>query len=195
MTYRLVVTLMTLMLTGCGKPPASPDNSAATAPAATRLEPLPGASQSPTSLTPTGSVATSPPVATPSVAELESRYLAARDLYSKLLVLNHLPELPAAEALAMLTRLFEQEEDAELRAELLFSLLDIEGEVAGKLDLLALAIQPNQPYSVRITAIDLLVELNHEEGIAILQNFLTDPDPEIRQAVADAVELLRSASR
>lgn len=133
--------------------------------------------------------------ASAAVAERETKYLAARDLYNKLLVLNHLPELPATEALAMLVRLFEQEDDPELRAELLDSITDVHGETAAKLDLLPLAIQPDQPFSVRIPAIDLLVELNHEEGLAIPQNFLTDPDPEIRQAVNDAIELLRTTAR
>lgn len=191
MTRTRPIALAVLLLTGCGNPPAPPDPSTATTPAVTRLEPLPDTPQTAPATSPTGIVHKS---ATAALAELETKYLAARDLYNKLLVLNQLPELPAAEALAVLARLFEQEDDAELRAELLYSIHDVDGEVAAKLDLLALAIQPNQPYSVRITAIDLLVELNHEEGIAILQNFLTDPDPEIRQAVNDAIELLRPAA-
>lgn len=194
MRRTLCIPVFLLLLLGCGKIPSAPNQSIST-PAVTLLEAIFNTVQTESSVSATGAVHQQPIQGSAVVADLETQYLAARDLYNKLLVLNKLPELPAPEALAMLARLFEQEEDPELRAELLYSILDVEGEMFAKLSLLALAIQSNQSHSVRITAIDLLVELNHEEGIAILQNFLTDPEPEIRQAVNGAIELIRTAPR
>lgn len=195
MKQSLIMLVLSMALAGCGKdaPPAAPSAHSSPSTSSGRLEPFPvDQTPSPTAVS-TGTFAGLTAAEPLTVRQIEERYAAAHDIYSKLLVLNQLSDLPPSEAMGLLMRLFEQEEDPELRAELLYSLLDIEGEVPAKLDFLALALQPTQPFSVRITAIELLANLHHEDALAILQNFLTDPDPEIRQAVSDAVELVRSA--
>ncbi len=178
-----IVLTSLLILTGCSRqePPAV-ESSPATTPA---LTPTP-APVTPTA-TPTNPAAKPPPV---EIGTLEQEYVRTDDIYTKLTVLTQIPDADPAAALGMLTRLFEQEDDPELREELLQSIHDIEGQSQAKLDFLTIALQPIQPETVRLTAIDLLVSLGHPDAIPILQNFLADPSPDIRQAIADAVEQL-----
>ncbi len=170
-----------LIITGCSRreEPATKPVAPPVPVAPSGLPPLP---------TPTNTVAKTPV----EVGVLEQEYVRSQDLYTKLTVLTQIPEADPAAALGMLMRLFEQEEDNEMREELLQSLHDIEGQTQAKLDFLTIALQPVQPETVRLTALDLLVDVGHPDAIPILQNFLADPSPEIRQAVEDAVEQLKS---
>lgn len=110
MRRTLCIPVFLLLLLGCGKIPSAPNQSIST-PAVTLLEAIFNTVQTESSVSATGAVHQQPIQGSAVVADLETQYLAARDLYNKLLVLNKLPELPAPEALAMLARLFEQEED------------------------------------------------------------------------------------
>jgi len=186
----LTVGLAGLLCGGCSRkendsPATATPPQPATQPALAAPVPAPAATLS----------HAAPAVLTPAllavVAQVESDYQTAKDLYGKIAVLNRIDEVPPAAAGEALWRIFFTEQDVELREEVLNSLLDVEGEDQLKLDLLAAALQREQPQPVRLTAIDMLVDLVNPQAISILQNHLADPDQEIREAVADAVEDLQ----
>ncbi len=179
MNRQLIAGSIALMLIGCSKP-------------ATTTTPVRSLTPVKVSASATATVTTvAAPHSKVDVTTLEQDYTRAKDMIAKVTVLNQIPDLEAASAVSLLGRLFDQEQDTEIREEIVYSLLDIQGQTQAKLDFLTVALQPNQPASVRLAAVDSLVELGHRDAIPILQNFMTDPNEEVRAAIEQAVDQLK----
>lgn len=125
------------------------------------------------------------------VFRLESQYQATADFSKRVEILYNLSMVETPEAADALSRMFLTETDKDLKIELVNALMDVEGETDRKLTLLTAAIQPGQPKEVREEAIDLFIDLEDPRGIQILQGLLADPDPEIREAAQDSIEMLQ----
>ncbi len=123
---------------------------------------------------------------------LEKDYLANTNREDRLDLMMDITDWPGPETVKVLTRLFQAETDAELRVDLLDSLLSIEGSVDEKLSLLALGTAKGQPTEVRQSAIDGLIDLEDPRVIPILNGLLNDPDEEIREGAKDAIEMLQT---
>lgn len=124
---------------------------------------------------------------------LEKNYLATTNREDRLDLMMDITDWPGPETVKVLTRLFQAETDAELRVDLLDSLLSIEGSVDEKIALLTLGTAKGQPTDVRQSAIDGLIDLEDKRVIPILNGLLNDPDEEIREGAKDALEMLQTA--
>lgn len=124
--------------------------------------------------------------------QLEKDYLANTNREDRLDLMMDITDWPGPETVKVLTRLFQAETDAELRVDLLDSLLSIEGSVTEKLALLTLGAAKGQPTEVRQSAIDGLIDLEDQRAIPILNGLLNDPDEEIREGAKDALEMLQT---
>jgi hypothetical protein len=120
--------------------------------------------------------------------ELEIDYLATSDLYTKVQIMTDLTDTAPASAVEVLGRLFYFEEDAELREELLQTLMEVDGQTVAKRNILEEATHPEIPLSVRLTAIDLLDELGSKAALPALQKLTADPNQQIRDAAHDAID-------
>lgn len=123
---------------------------------------------------------------------LEKEYLATTNRDDRLDLMMDITDWPGPEAVRTLTRLFQAEQDAELKVDLLDSLLGIEGQVEEKLQLLSLGTQKGLPTEVRQSAIDGLIDLEDQRVIPILNGLLNDPEEEIRESAQDALEMLQA---
>jgi len=123
---------------------------------------------------------------------LEKDYTATTNRDQRLDIMMDIAETPGAEAVKVLTRLFEAESDLDLKVDLLDSLLGIEGFKDEKLIMLTLGARQALPSEVRQSAIDGLIDLDDQRVIPILNGLLNDPDAEIREAAKDAIEMLQS---
>src|SRR5262245_44990590 len=75
---------------------------------------------------------------------LEMQYLASDDLETKIRIMGQLSESSPMSAVQVVGRLFHYEPDNDLKEELLSTLLEIEGQPTGKLQLLKEAVQSNE---------------------------------------------------
>jgi hypothetical protein len=132
-----------------------------------------------------------PPITKP-VPVLEKDYATATNRDTRLDIMMDIAESPGPEAVKALTRLFEAETDAELKIDLLDSLLGIDGYKDEKLIMLTMGARPGLPSDVRQSAIDGLIDLEDPRAVPILNGLLNDPDPEIREGAKDALEILQS---
>lgn len=123
---------------------------------------------------------------------LERSYATTTNRDERLDVMMDIAEQPSAEAVKTLTRLFSAETDTDLKVDLLDSLLGIEGFKDEKMIMLTLGIQAGLPAEVRQSAIDGLIDLEDTRAISLLNGLKNDPDPEIRQAAEDAIELIQT---
>ena len=102
--------------------------------------------------------------------------------------MHALGELDSAEAVAVLGLLFQNERDEELKLEMLTTLEQMEVENVSMMPIVAAALRPEQPQSVREAAIDVLADLDEPGALQMLQSLTTDPDPEVRAAAKDALQ-------
>jgi len=130
--------------------------------------------------------------ATPTAPELEKAYLANPDFTERVQVIFQLSDLGSADALATLGRLFQKEQDPDLRVQVLNSLFDIEGHDDKKAALLAAGVATNQPKDVRDAAIDALGDIEAKRAVPILQSLLSDPDEDLREHAKDIIEQLQT---
>jgi hypothetical protein len=126
------------------------------------------------------------------VPVLEKDYATATNRDTRLDIMMDIAEIPGAESVKALTRLFEAETDLDLKVDLLDSLLGIEGFKDEKLIMLTMGARQGLPSEVRQSAIDGLIDLEDPRAVPILNGLLNDPDPEIREGAKDALEILQS---
>ncbi len=131
-----------------------------------------------------------PDPALTAVEQLEIAYLSTRDLYTKIQIMSELSDSTPAAAVEVIGRLFDFEQDTELREELLVSLMDVDGELDAKRELLEEALDPDLPEPVRLTAIDHLIGLGDKRSLPALQKYVADPSQEVRRAIEDALNEL-----
>ncbi len=132
------------------------------------------------------------PPETKSLPVLEKEYATTTNRDTRLDLMMDIADAPGPEAVRTLTRLFELETDADLKVDLLDSLLGIEGQVEEKLKMLTLGTQKGLPTDVRQSAIDGLIDLDDQRVIPVLNGLLNDPDEEVREGAKDALEMLQS---
>ena len=199
----VVAGLVAVTWTGCGRKDES-EPAAAPQPAATAKStdhskvaptpPVPAAKP----VTPAKSVVVKPDVAPeagdtpPTAVELEKHYLANPDFTERVQGIFQLSDLGTPEALSVLGRLFQKEQDPDLRIQVLNSLFDIEGQDDKKTALLAAGAATNQPKEVREAAIDALGDIEAKRALPILQALLNDPDEDLREHAKDVIEQLQS---
>ena len=102
--------------------------------------------------------------------------------------MHTLGDLESAEAVAVLGLLFQNERDEELKLEMLATLEQMDVENASIMPIVAAAVRPEQPQSVREAAIDVLADLDEPGALQMLQSLTNDPNPEIRDAAKDALQ-------
>jgi hypothetical protein len=123
---------------------------------------------------------------------MEKEYFTATNRDVRLDLMMDIADTSSADAVKTLTRLFEAETDADLKVDLLDSLLGIEGFKEEKLIMLTLGARQGLPTEVRQSAIDGLIDLDDQRVIPVLNGLLNDPDEEIREGAKDALEMLQS---
>lgn len=123
---------------------------------------------------------------------MEQEYFTATNRDVRLDLMMDIADSSSAEAVKALTRLFEAETDADLKVDLLDSLLGIEGFKEEKLIMLTLGARQGLPNEVRQSAIDGLIDLDDRRVIPVLNGLLNDPEEEIREAAKDALEMIQS---
>ena len=159
-------------------PAATPENETAptsvpTAAADSSLEqPTPGADESPAQ----------------TAGSLRQKFLSTQNPNERSAILQALGELDNAEAIAVLGFLFQNEQDEEVKLDMLATLEQMEVPNAPTMPIIATALRPEQPQSVREEAIDMLAELDEPGALQMLQSLTADPNPEIRDAAKDALE-------
>ena len=119
---------------------------------------------------------------------LRRKFLNTQDTNERLDIVHALGELDSAEAVAVLGLLFQNERDEELKLEMLTTLEQMEVENVSMMPIVAAALRPEQPQSVREAAIDVLADLDEPGALQMLQSLTTDPDPEVRAAAKDALQ-------
>ena len=129
---------------------------------------------------------------TPTAPELEKKYLANPDFTERVQVIFQLSDLGSPEALSVLGRLFQKEQDPDLRIQVINSLFDIDGQDDKKVALLAAGAATNQPKDVRDAAIDSLGSIDIKHAMPILQSLLNDADEDIREHAKDTIEQLQT---
>ena len=133
--------------------------------------------------------------ATPTAPELEKTYLANPDFTERVQVIFQLSDLGTVDALGVLGRLFQKEQDPDLRIQVLNSLFDIEGQDDKKAALLAAGVATNQPKDVRDAAIDALGDIEAKRAVPILQSILSDTDEDIREHAKDVIEQVQAQAQ
>jgi len=123
---------------------------------------------------------------------MEKEYFTATNRDVRLDLMMDIADTSSADAVKALTRLFEAETDADLKVDLLDSLLGIEGFKEEKLIMLTLGARQGLPTEVRQSAIDGLIDLDDQRVIPVLNGLLNDPDEEIREGAKDALEMIQS---
>ena len=123
---------------------------------------------------------------------MERDYYNTPDFQKRVVIIYNLTSVESPAAIDAVNRLFLNEQDTELKVELVNSLSDIDGENDKKLTILTGAIRPDQPKDVRLEAIDALADTEDTRAIQVLQGLANDPDEEIRDAVQDAIEQLQT---
>jgi len=119
---------------------------------------------------------------------LRRKFLNTQDTNERIDIVHALGELESAEAVAVLGLLFQNERDEELKLEMLTTLEQMEVENVSMMPIVAAALRPEQPQSVREAAIDVLADLDEPGALQMLQSLTTDPDPEVRAAAKDALQ-------
>jgi len=99
----------------------------------------------------------------------------------------------APDVVDALAHLFLNEQDQELKIELVNSLGDVDGQNDKKLAILSSALRPDQPREVRQEAVDAMGDLQDKRGIQILQSYSNDPDPDLKDTVQDTIDQLQKS--
>ena len=119
---------------------------------------------------------------------LRRKFLNAQDTNERVDIVHTIGDLDSAEAVAVLGLLFQNERDEELKLEMLATVEQMDVENASIMPIVAAALRPEQPQSVREAAIDVLADLDEPGALQMLQSLTTDPNPEIRAAAKDALQ-------
>jgi hypothetical protein len=188
--------------TGCPQPPETPapaPTNAVTKKAAPPPRVTTSTTPTVTQPTPTTSQLPVPatiPVVEPvnpaqKIAGIEETYKSLTESSAKVGAIYQISDVGGAFAVESLGRLFQAEKDPDLQVEIVDSLLDIEGEDQLKLALLTAAVGADQNQELREHAIDALTDIDAKLALPVLQALTNDPNEEIREAVSDAIDLLK----
>lgn len=128
----------------------------------------------------------------PSPADLERNYAATADVDDRIDIVYALAGDGSPEALNVLGRLFRNEKDTQLKAEILTCVDSFDEPVNTKLFILSTAISAGQPEEVREAAIDALESVVDRRAIPIWRTLLNDKDFEIRDAAKEQIEDLQA---
>lgn len=122
-----------------------------------------------------------------SVADLERQFHATSDTEARVAVAAEIAGHNDAVAVGAIGRLFSMERHPTVKMELLSSLADIDASEAPELRFQTLAAALHrQPRDIRITALDLLNELDDPRAAALLKKATTDdPDKEVRETASE----------
>ena len=118
-------------------------------------------------------------------------YLAAKETSDRIEFVYQLGNADSADALNVLMRLFQSENDADLKQEMLDAADRIDGQLPAMLTLLSLALGPSQPADVRDAALAMLLGINDRRAIPAWQPLLTDPNPDTRELARQQIEDLQ----
>ena len=144
----------------------------------------------------TGTPAPAPKPETPEtvkeIAGMETSYQTNTEFAAKVEAIFKISDVGSPGSLTALGRLFAQEKDPELRAELLAALGDIQGLDERKAALLAAGAAADQPRQVRQAAIDGLTLIDPKRALPLLQALSTDADEEIREAAKDGIQIVQA---
>ena len=146
----------------------------------------------PTAVVPPADQEETPAEVAAQVKQLEGDYFNTPDLQKRVMIIYNLSSLESPATIDAVSRLFLNEQDTELKVELVNSLTDIEGENDKKLTILSGAIRPDQPKDVRLGAIDALADTEDKRAIQVLHGLVNDSDEENREAAQEAIEQLQA---
>ena len=141
---------------------------------------------------------TPPPPAKPDATELERQFFASTDPAARGAVAEQLWELNTPPALATLQRLFNADASVDVKVDIVSGLIDAEPSAATRdlrWALLLTALSANQPSAVREVAVQILTGSEDPRALPVLQNFASDANEEVREAVAAALAERREAGR
>lgn len=129
----------------------------------------------------------------PAAAVLGQRLRAAEEAYERAEIVGELWELATPEAVEILRQRFFIEPDVDVKADIVAGLVDEQKPQTREVrfGILAAALAPTQSIEVRETAVSMLVEFDDVRAVALLQNLLSDPNEEIREAAREAIEARR----
>lgn len=122
------------------------------------------------------------------VGTLQQKFFNTQDVNARSEIIYALGELNSVEAMGVLGSLFQNERDEKLKLDILITVQQMEVATAPKISILAAAVRPEQPQTVREEAIDALADLDEPGALPMLQILATDPDPAIREAAKEALE-------
>lgn len=88
-----------------------------------------------------------------------------------------------------LATLFAQEQTPELKVSILNAITEV-GDAAS-LPLISGGLAPNQPLEVRTATMEAIGAMGDPKAIPLLQGALADPDPDVKEAAADAIQELK----
>jgi HEAT repeat protein len=120
--------------------------------------------------------------------QIEDTYRTSTTLRDKIKAMRKLVNSEDQQAVLTVGRMFHEEKDVQMREEFLELLLDMPGKETDKLSVLATAIAPSQPLSVRELAIDIMVDLGSKNAIPVLETLLKDPSTSLREYAQDAIK-------
>ena len=126
------------------------------------------------------------------IAGLETSYQTNTEFAAKIEAVFKISDVGSPASLIALGRLFNQEKDPELKAELLAALGDIQGLDKQKLALLTAGAAPDQARQVRQAAIDGLTLLDSKYALPMLETLSSDADEEIRESAKDAIQIVQA---
>jgi aminopeptidase N len=127
------------------------------------------------------------------VKQLESEYQNTPDFQKRVTLIYEISANDdAPDVVDALAHLFLNEEDQELKIELINSLNDVDGQNDKKLAILSTAMRADQPKEVRLEAMDGMGDVQDRRGIQILQGYLNDPDEDVKAAAQDTIEQLQN---
>jgi len=131
----------------------------------------------------------------PSPQALLQKYLSTTDSDERSDIISQLGDLDSTAALQTISQLFQSEQSAELRVQILSTAADMgdddEQPVKDqKLILYTRALTSGQPDDVRETAADSLETLDDARALPLWQQLTKDPDEDIRDSAQAAVERL-----
>jgi HEAT repeat protein len=123
------------------------------------------------------------------VAELARQFRASTNFDDRFEALLSIGEVGTAEAVTALEGLFREEQDKDVRVELINALIGITGAKDERLRFLELGTRADQPREVREAAMDGLVDLEDARALPVLRSLFSDSDPNVRNLARQLHEL------
>lgn len=130
-------------------------------------------------------------------ATLAQRFRGAGEPEDRSAIVGDLWALDTPAAVETIRQLFLSEKEQDVKVDMVAGLTESQSPRTreSRLALIASALAPNQPKDVREVAAQVLVEIEDPRVINLLQQYSQDPDPEIREAMRDALETRKEVGR